>query len=58
MLGISGNEMADYLAVSTNKNPRCPMLKISATGFLTTFKLKHNQAWLSKWASSAANFAT
>jgi len=56
--GISSNEMADYLAVSTNKNLRCLILKMSATNFLTPFKLKHNQALQSKWASLAANFAT
>jgi len=56
--GISGNEMVDYLAISTNTNLRFPIFKILATDFLTPFKLKHNQTCQRKWASSAANFVT
>jgi len=54
--GVSGNEMADYFAVSTNKNLRCPTVEIPAAGFLAPVRLKRNQAWQSKWASTAANF--
>jgi len=55
--GISGNDVADYLAVSINKNLRCPIPTNPATDFFIPFKLKHNQSWGSKWASSVANFA-
>jgi len=55
---FSGNEIADYPHSSTNKILRCLIHKISASNFLTPFKLTRNYAWQSEWASSAANLPT